>query len=239
MEYQQKEYQEFLDLHHRKPWVPQFRRVLIQPINQTEDGSWFGDIVYVKNESGNYDKWYVPTDAFWQWHYKTCHMTPKGPGFNLENHVAFLTPNSPSPEVLYANELTDGTLVIQTAKEFQQEAYYLENNRKQQKNTPPQPFQDPQSNHTPIDVITKLHQEQARQIEEMNHQVGTSRMIMWIIAGVIVFLIGLFIWSNMSSTDSTIQKGVSPSLSHHHSKRMSEHKIVDGTLHRISKLVNS
>ena len=100
-------------LHKEKPWIPNFRRVLVQPQREV-DQAWLGEKVRFGAET-----WYVPTRAFWEVHCRASH--DGGPGCDAAKHTAFLALNAPNPEFLYAHQFRDGSLRVLSSQDFDRE----------------------------------------------------------------------------------------------------------------------
>ncbi len=118
---------ECITLHNTKPWVKNFEEVLVRPLQAAIDrGSvnpdWLGEEVTVEGNT-----WYRPTEEFWTVHCNAAHY-PQGEGCSAATHTAFLTPTGADAEFEYCNMMKDGTAIIQTAKEFEEECGWWRKN---------------------------------------------------------------------------------------------------------------
>lgn len=100
-------------LHRTKPWVPNFKRVLIRPLRKVNE-AWLGQEVDIGGKV-----WNLPTDAFWEVHCNASHEG--GAGCDVDIHTSFLTSDGSNAEFEYASELDNGEVQIQTEKEFNEE----------------------------------------------------------------------------------------------------------------------
>jgi hypothetical protein len=110
-------------LHSSKPWVPNFDRVLIQPLRQVNP-EWLGAPVTLQGST-----WYEPTRAFWETHCQAAHQG--GRGCSAQVHTAFLTSTGANAEFQYANVLKDGSFYIQDAQGFERECEWWRNQYEQ------------------------------------------------------------------------------------------------------------
>lgn len=108
-------------LHQTKPWVPNFRSILIAPLKSGLD-EFFAAQVF--NWEG-FD-WYFPSIQWWVAHAKTSHP-PRGRGCDVKSHVDFLTPDGQDAEFAYANVLADGNAYILNQADFEEECEFWKN----------------------------------------------------------------------------------------------------------------
>ena len=113
--------EECVNLHKEKPWISNFRRVLIQPLRDVNP-EWLGETV----DKNSNNLWYIPTDAFWNVHCNAAHGG--GSGCDAQIHASFLTSEGDNAEFRYANELNDGSMIILNAKEFNEECEWWAKN---------------------------------------------------------------------------------------------------------------
>ena len=109
-----------IQLHEEKPWVPNFKRVLIQPL-QTVQKEWLGESIMRDDQL-----WYVPTKSFWEVHCNASHGG--GATCDSQAHISFLTESGENAEFKYAYELQDGSMMVLSADQFDEECIWWGNN---------------------------------------------------------------------------------------------------------------
>src|SRR5262245_51520001 len=116
---------EMIKLHLTKPWIPDFKSIVIAPLRPDLDEFLAAHIFDWEGYS-----WYYPTMDWWLAHAHLSHPSPRGyrgdgAGCSVEAHVEFLTP--PDGEFAYANILKNGDAYILDGKDFEQECEFFRN----------------------------------------------------------------------------------------------------------------
>ena len=113
--------------HLNKPWIENFQTVVIHPVSKSvwqENQSWFGDgmtiVRQLQSGETREQTWYVPTLDFWELHVKVSHHN--GVDCNPDNHKKYLL----GDELDYGHLTTNGTLIVQTAEDFDTECEYFD-----------------------------------------------------------------------------------------------------------------
>lgn len=108
-------------LHLTKPWVPDFKSIVIAPLRQgLED---FLDAAVFDWEGY---QWHFPSAEWWMAHAKTSHP-PNGRGCDVKAHTEFLTLEGADAEFAYANILKDGNAYILGQQDFEAECEFWKN----------------------------------------------------------------------------------------------------------------
>lgn len=113
---------ETIELHKTKPWITDFKRVLIRPLRSV-DKAWLGEKISFtqRRPGGETADWFVPTDAFWIVHANASHPVGKDDRHHCDSriHTAFLTSTGSKAEFSYGYERkSDGVLVVEDADDF-------------------------------------------------------------------------------------------------------------------------
>ena len=100
---------------------------LIRPLQSAIDAGtvntdWLGESVTITGKT-----WYKPTQTFWTVHCNAAHA-PEGDGCNATLHTALLTHKGSNAEFEYCNMMKDGSVIIQKAKEFEEECKWWSKN---------------------------------------------------------------------------------------------------------------
>ena len=114
--------------HKTKPWIPNFDKVMIAALPGGElPDEWIKKETQMCEEGPNKELakcWYDPSEEFWKLHCQVSHPSKDGtgkPGCDAKIHAAFLTPTGENAEMYYANKMKDGRIIVQTAKDFEEE----------------------------------------------------------------------------------------------------------------------
>jgi hypothetical protein len=112
--------EETIAIHKTKPWIKDFRGVLIRPLKPVNK-EWLGPRITLVSKSGKTADWFAPTDAFWAVHAKASH--PVGADdkhhCSAKIHTAFLTETGSNAEFAYGYQRkSDGVLVVETTADF-------------------------------------------------------------------------------------------------------------------------
>jgi len=108
-----------ITLHITKPWVLDFKSIVISPLKENLE-----EFLAVHIFDWQEVPWFFPSDEWWMSHAKVSHSPGNGLGCNLKNHVDFLTNETEDGEFLYANILKSGDAYILGRSDFEEECEY-------------------------------------------------------------------------------------------------------------------